>query len=89
MKDYTGVYELSTEGTISECLGINDARTEQLTKDIFQAVNDNDRVTQTMETLWNKAEHPNEFAWMMFMYGSRTGLNKALGDLPDLLKKLK
>lgn len=89
MKDYTGVYELSNEGTISECLGINDNRAEELSKHIFEAVQNSDRITQTMEALWNKAQHPNEFAWMMFMYGSKTGVNRALGDLPEFLKSLK
>lgn len=89
MKDYTGMYELTTEGSISECLGINDARVEVLAKAIAVNAVNCDRVTESMEKLWEISEHPNEFAWMMFMYGSKVGASRIMDDLKHHLKDIK
>lgn len=91
MKEYTKMFEYSDADGISitEALGISNEREEQLKELIPQIVEENSRVSQTLEALWNEANHPNEFAWMVFIYGANTGVHtaKKIGSFDDLLKK--
>lgn len=91
MKDYTGVYELSSDDKITTSLGIDDEREAEL-KSLLQDVNNRtNRVSETLEELWKVSNHPNEFAWMCWVHGANTGTHKALGGLfEDFIKdKLK
>lgn len=93
MKEYTGVYELSSEDglSITAALGIPDDREKELKKLLPKLVEENDRVSETLEAIWQVANHPNEFAWMVFIYGANTGLEQAkkLDFFKDLLDKFK
>lgn len=87
--NYTAVHELSTTDSISEALGITDERMEELGNMIKQSSDDCNRITETLADLWKKCNHPNEYAWCVFMYGSNMGAHKALSEfsaLKDLLK---
>ena len=89
MKDYTGVYELSTADSITEALGIDETRVEEL-KSLLESVNKKtNRVSETMEELWKVSNHPNEFAWMCWIHGANTGAHKfGLSAFEDKLKGL-
>lgn len=94
MKNFTGVYELSNEdgSTITAALGITQEREAELKKKLPRIIQENDRVSQTLEAIWNEVDHPNEYAWMVFIYGANTGIEQAkkadfLKDLIDKFKK--
>lgn len=88
MKDYTGVYELTADGdvSISEGLGISKERSKELEELMPQLLEKHDRVSETLEAIWNVTNHPNEFAWMAFIYGANIGVNQA--KKTDFLKDL-
>lgn len=88
MREYTGVYELSNEdgSTITAALGITEEREAELKKKLPRIIEDNNRVSQTLEAIWNEVDHPNEYAWMVFIYGANTGLEQA--KKADFLKEL-
>ena len=88
MKDFTGVYEISTDDGITNALGISDERREELENIIKKSVKDCNRITETLAEIWNRCDHPNEYAWCVFMYGSNMGIHKALENLGDLKKLL-
>lgn len=82
--NYTAVYELSDNEKITEALGINETRANELERIVKSTVNDCDRITETLAVLWDKCNHPNEYAWCVFIYGANTGVQKAMGDLGKL-----
>lgn len=87
--NYKAVYELSDSESISDALGITDDRMKELEKIVKTCANDCDRITETLVDLWNKCNHPNEYAWCVFMYGTNLGVHKAMNELSvikDLLK---
>jgi len=87
--NYTAVHELSDSESISEALGLTDERMDELSNIIKQSSNDCNRITETLADLWDKCNHPNEYAWCVFMYGCNMGTHKAVTELSvikDLLK---
>lgn len=93
MREYTGVYELdsSDDITINDALGISEQRLDELKELLPKLVEKNDRVSETLEAMWNAVDHPNEFAWMVYIYGCNTGLqrSKSVDLLKDLIDKFK
>ena len=79
MKEYTKMFEYSDENDIriTEALGISDKRESELKCMLPEIIHKNDRVSQTLEAIWNAVDHPNEFAWLVFIYGANTGVNTA------------
>lgn len=86
---YTAVHELSDSESVSEALGLTDERMEELTKLVKSSTNDCNRITETLVDLWEKCNHPNEYAWCVFMYGANTGVNKAISEMSSLKDLLK
>ena len=87
--NYRAVYELADSDSISEALGLTDERMEELTKIVKSSANECNRITETLVDLWNKCNHPNEYAWCVFMYGTNLGVHKTINEfsgLKDLLK---
>lgn len=77
MKAYNKVTELADCNSIPEALGITDNRVEYLKNAIVAMANSNDRITQSFEKLWEVCDHPNEYAWCLFIYGANIGRKDA------------
>ena len=89
MEKYTGLYELeSGSESMPVALGINESRENELDAILEKCVKGNSTISATFVDLWNNVDHPNEFAYVMFHYGTKMGANKALeGFLGHMLKK--
>ena len=86
---YTGVHEISTSDVVTEALGLTDERVEELRNILKNSTHECNRITETLSDLWSKCNHPNEYAWCVFMYGSSLGVNKALSELSSIKDLLK
>jgi hypothetical protein len=84
MKHYTGVYELSEDNNLTDALGITEGRFEELKNLTVDCVDKCERISETFQALWNAADHPNEFAWMVFVYGTNSGIQQYKKDMQKL-----
>lgn len=89
MRDYTSLYELEADSeSMPLALGINKNREEELDLILERALKNHDKISATFVELWEKVEHPNEFAYVTFHYGTRLGASRAMERmLGDFLKK--
>lgn len=84
MEEYIkGVVEVSKDNdiSVSEALGITDERMHKLAKIMETSAIECDRVSETIEMLWNRSNHPNEFAWMLYVYGNKAGAERIVQSL--------
>jgi len=76
------VIELSKSNSVTESLGINDERRNELIKAIMRAEIDADSVTGVAEIISKECKHPNELFFIAFSYGYK------VADMNSMERKL-